>query len=99
LDVVNQLTIPGSVLLADVGGRSALDAPGLAFWYERCAENGIDNARYGTDDPEGLLATHGWKAHVHQYGDEAANFGRWPYPPMPREDLSLPHSYLIVGER
>jgi methyltransferase (TIGR00027 family) len=99
LDVVDRLAVPGSVLLSDVGGRSALDSPGVAFWFQRCAENGIDNARYGTDDPEGLLAAHGWNAHVHQYGDEGVNFGRWPYPPMPRDDLSLPHSYLIIGDR
>lgn len=100
LAVVDQLTGSGSILLADVSGLSALDAPYMAFWYKRLADNGIvANARYGTDDPEGLLAAHGWKAHVYQYGDEGANFGRWPFPPFPRDDMSLPHNYLIVGER
>ena len=99
LDVVDQLAIAGSILLVDVAGRSAIDAPGMAFWRQRCAENGIANARYGTDDPEGLLAAHGWTAHVYQYGDAEANFGRWPLPPIPRGDLSVPHNYLIVGER
>jgi hypothetical protein len=85
--------------LADVSGRSALDSPFTAFWYQRCAENGIPNARFGTDDPEGFFAAHGWDAQVTQYGEEAANFGRWLYPVTPRDDLSLPHNYLLVGER
>jgi methyltransferase (TIGR00027 family) len=99
LEVVDQLTGSGSILLADVSGRSALDAPSMTFWYKRLADNGIANARFGTDDPEGLLAAHGWKAHVSQYGDAVANFGRWPFPPIPRDDMSRPHNYLMVGER
>jgi methyltransferase (TIGR00027 family) len=99
LAVVDHLSGPGSILLADVSGRSALDAPHMAFWFQRLADNGIANARYGTDDPESLLATHGWKAHVSQYGDEGANFGRWPFPPVPRDDMSRPHNYLMVGKR
>jgi methyltransferase (TIGR00027 family) len=99
LGVIDHLSSPGSILLADVSGRSALDAPYMAFWYKRLADNGIANARFGTDDPEGLLAAHGWKAHVSQYGDEGANFGRWPFPPIPRDDMRRPHNYLMVGKR
>ncbi|HEX2849610.1 MAG TPA: class I SAM-dependent methyltransferase [Acidimicrobiales bacterium] len=46
-----------------------------------------------------VLAAHGWAARACEYGDDAAHFGRWPYPPMPRDDPRLPHSYLIVGAR
>jgi methyltransferase (TIGR00027 family) len=99
LAAIDQLTVSGSNLLADVSGQSALDAPNSAFWYKRLADNGIANARYGTDDPEGLLATHGWKAHVSQYGDAGANFGRWPFPPVRRDDMSRPHNYLMIGKR
>jgi methyltransferase (TIGR00027 family) len=99
LDVLDHLAASGSALLADLTGRSALDMPYMAFWFQRLADNGISGARYGTDDPEGLLVVHGWKAHVCQYGDEGANFGRWPYPSIPRDDLSLPHNYLVVAER
>ncbi len=99
LDDLGRLAAAGSFLLADVSGRSSLDAPYMAFWFQRLADNGIANARFGTDNPEGLLAAHGWEAHVTQYGDEGANFGRWPYPSIPRDDLRLPHNYLIVRER
>jgi methyltransferase (TIGR00027 family) len=99
LDVLGRTAAAGSFLLADVSGRSALDAPYLASWFQRLASNGITGARFGTDDPEGLLAARGWDAHVTQYGDEEASFGRWPYPPTPRDDPRLPHNYLIIGKR
>ena len=99
LETLDRLAAAGSFLLADVSGRSGLDAPYLAFWSQRLADNGIPGGRFGTDDPEGLLAAHGWDAHVTQYGDEGASFGRWPYPPIPRDDPRLPHNYLVLGER
>jgi methyltransferase (TIGR00027 family) len=99
LDVLDTLAATGSFLLADVSGRSAIDAPYMAFWRERLAANDIAGARFGTDDPEGLLAAHGWDARVSEYGDDGANFGRWPYPSIPRDDLSIPHNYLVVGTR
>ena len=99
LETLGRLAAPGSFLLADVSGRSAVDVPFMAVWLQRLADNGIDPARFGTDDPEGLLAAHGWEATVTEYGQEGANFGRWPLPPMPRDDRSLPHHYLMVGER
>jgi O-methyltransferase involved in polyketide biosynthesis len=51
--------------------------------------------RFGSDDPEGLLAAHGWTAEASQYGDDDANFGRWPWPPAPRDDAGWPRSYLV----
>jgi methyltransferase (TIGR00027 family) len=99
LDVLDRLAAAGSFMLTDVSGRSALEASYMSFWTQRLAENGIPGARFGTDDPEGLLAAHGWNAHVLQYGDEGADFGRWPYPSIPRDDRSLPHNYLIIAER
>jgi methyltransferase (TIGR00027 family) len=99
LDDVDTVAAHGSYLLADVSGRSALDSPFTASWYERCAENGIPNARFGTDHPEDLFAAHGWDAMVTQFGEEPANFGRWPYPTFPRDELSVPHNYLVVARK
>jgi hypothetical protein len=45
------------------------------------------------------LAAHGWGAVVSEYGDPDANFGRWPWPPVDRNDPSAARSYLIVGKR
>lgn len=99
LSDVDGLAAAGSVLLADVSGRSSLDSPYLVSWYQRLADNGIAGARFGTDDPEGLLAAHGWRARVTEYGEEGANYGRWPYPPIPRDAIGVPHNFLIVAER
>jgi len=99
LDTVSGLAAPGSALLADVSGRSSIEHPATAPWLRRLAERGITGGRFGTDEPGELLSSHGWRATVSQYGDADASYGRWPYPPAPREDLSLPHNYLMVAQR
>lgn len=98
LDTVTALAAPGSMLLADVSGRCSLDHPATGPWLRQLAAHGIIGGRFGTDDPEELLSSHGWQATVTQYGDADASYGRWPHPPPPREDLSLPHSYLMVAQ-
>jgi hypothetical protein len=55
--------------------------------------------RFGTDDPEALLAGHGWQAEATQPGEEAASYGRWPYPVVPRGQREYPHSYLVIAHR
>lgn len=95
LDVLAALAAPGSFLLCDVGGRRDVDA--MAFWFQRLADNGIVGGRFGTDDPAGLLAAHEWRAQVTRYGDEEANFGRWPFPPVPHDDAK--GGGLIVATR
>ena len=54
---------------------------------------------FGTDDPEGLFAAHGWEATVTQYGDEGADLGRWPWPRVDRHDPNWPRSFLVVAKR
>lgn len=95
LTKIGALAAPGSVLLCDVGGRVDLD--GMVFWFQRLAENGITGGRFGTDDPAGLLAAHGWQPEVTHYGDEEAHFGRWPLPPVPHSQQN--GGGLIVGTR
>jgi methyltransferase (TIGR00027 family) len=98
LDAVTALSTPRDRLLIDVAGRSLLDSAHLVAWLRILAERNM-GWHFGTDDPEGLLARHGWDAEVIQYGEERANFGRWPWPPAPRDDLRWPHSYLVIGRR
>jgi methyltransferase (TIGR00027 family) len=98
-ETIEVLAAAGSYLLTDVSGRSALNDPSVTFWLQRMATNGIIGGRFGTDDPAGLLATHGWDAVVSEYGDPDANFGRWPWPLVGRNDPTAARSYLIVGKR
>ncbi len=99
LNVLADLAAPGSALLADVSGRVPADAaPFMDPWFARLAAVGIQR-RFATDDPEGLFDAHGWDAEVAQYGDDGANFGRWPWPVLPREETNWPHNYLITAHR
>lgn len=98
LATLARLAGPGSVLLTDVAGHSPSGAPYLATWLARLEAAGMSR-RFATDDPESLLASHGWEADVAEYGEEGANFGRWPWPPIDRHDTSLPHAYLISARR
>jgi methyltransferase (TIGR00027 family) len=98
-DALDLLAESGSFLLTDVSGQSALNDPSFTFWLQRMATNGIIGGRFGTHDPAALLASHGWDAVVSEYGGPDANFGRWPWPPVDRNDPSAARSYLIVGSR
>ena len=42
---------------------------------------------------------YGWEAEAIQYGEEGANFGRWPHPVLPPAVTDYPHSYLVVARR
>lgn len=93
------LAADGSVLLADVSGRTPdAAAPYLAPWFDRLTAAGMER-RFATDDPEGLFAGHGWRAEVAQYGDDGAAFGRWPWPVPDRQDMNWPHNYLVTAHR
>lgn len=99
LGTLSGLAADGSVLMADVSGRTpAAAAPYLAAWFDRLEAAGMGR-RFATDDPEGLFAGHGWRAQVSQYGDDGAAFGRWPWPVPDRENMNWPHNYLITAYR
>ncbi len=55
--------------------------------------------KFGTNDPEKLMARHGWEAGATQPGEEGANFGRWPRPIVPREVPGVPRSFLVKARR
>jgi methyltransferase (TIGR00027 family) len=98
LDTLAHLASARSVLLADVSGRTPSGLPYVATWLARLEEAGM-NRRFATDDPEGLFAAHGWQAQVVEYGQEGANFGRWPWPPIDPHDTNWPRNYLISARR
>ena len=98
LATVTRLGGAGDWFLTDVIGRSFLAFPPFAAWIRGFADRGMP-WRFGTDDPAGLLAGHGWDARVTRYGDDGANFGRWPWPPAPPDDSRWPRSYLVTARR
>lgn len=87
------LAHPGSVLLADVPGSAFLATPHLRPMVDFVAGLGAP-WKFGTDEPEALLAPLGWEVTAHDLATVATALGRWPYPvAAPR--LRGPRSYLV----
>ncbi len=98
LEKVGALTATGSLLGLDVMNRGLFFS--LVTWPLQAALARLGApGRFGTNDPEKLMARHGWEADVTQPGEEGANFGRWPRPMIPREVPGLPRSFLVRAHR
>ena len=98
LENVGALTTTGSLLGLDVMNRGLFFS--LVAWSLQAALARLGApGRFGTNDPERLMARHGWEADVTQPGEEGANFGRWPRPMVPREVPGLPRSFLVRARR
>ena len=98
LDKIDALTVPGSLLGLDLMNRNMLFSPGAWPQLAALARRGA-RGRFETNDPESLLARHGWEARVTQPGEEGADFGRWPGPVVPRRLPGLPRSFLVRARR
>ena len=73
LDKIDALTVPGSLLGLDLMNRNMLFSPGAWPQLAALARRGA-RGRFETNDPESLLARHGWEARVTQPGEEGADF-------------------------
>jgi O-methyltransferase involved in polyketide biosynthesis len=98
LEKVGAVTEAGSLLGLDVMNRGLFFSPMAWPMQVALARRGAPG-RFGTNDPETLMARHGWEADVTQPGEEGANFGRWPTPMLPREVPGLPRSFLVRALR
>jgi nicotinamidase-related amidase len=75
-----------------------LTSPWTQAWVSALAKAGAP--WIGTmDDPEADLSALGWQAWLAQYGEEEANYGRWPYPVMPRTLPDMPRTWLVTAHR
>ena len=96
LDKVAALSAPGSCLGLNAVNRNMLTSPMIQFWLKSMEEAGVPWLS-AIDDPEAFLAERGWVATVVQFGEEGANFGRWPYPVIPRSVPNFPRSWLVTA--
>lgn len=98
LGKVGALTATGSLLGLDMMNRGMFFSP--VAWLQQVvlAWRGAPG-RFGANDPEKLIAYHGWEADVRQPGEEGANFGRWPRPMVSRNVPGLPRSFLVRARR
>ena len=98
LEKVGALTVTGSLLGLDVMNRGLFFSPVAWPMQAALARLGAPG-QFGTNDPEKLMARHGWEADVTQPGEGGANYGRWPRPMVPREVPGLPRSFLVKARR
>lgn len=102
LDNLASLAAVGSRLGIEIVSRDFLENPAVVPFFELTATHGI-RWQFGTNDPAGFLAAHGWLAEVTDFDVVARRLGRWP-PPGVAEDLAAhaaaaSHSYFIRAER
>jgi methyltransferase (TIGR00027 family) len=98
LEKVGALAVNGSLLGLDVMNRGLFFSP-IAWPMQAALARRGAPGRFGTNDPETLMAHHGWEADVTQPGEEGANFERWPRPMVPRWFPGLPRSFLVRAYR
>lgn len=98
LDRVRAITIPGSLVAADVVNTAALNLPGMRGLLEVFAGWGCPWL-FGSDEPEELFARHGIDAFATQPGDLGAHYDRWPDPVPPRSVESVRRLFLVCGVR
>jgi methyltransferase (TIGR00027 family) len=98
LATLERLARPESWLGADLVGTDLLSSPYMKPFLENLEQLGCP-WRFGTAEPEQLLARHGWAATIVVPGEPEANYGRWPYPVAPRNMPGIPRSYLVTARR
>jgi methyltransferase (TIGR00027 family) len=98
LEQAARLAVTGSRLGADIVGRSMLESPWTRSYIEALARA---NApwRFGTEQPEAFLGARGWQATVLRPGDAGVNFGRWPFPSLPRDTPGAPQTFIVTAIR
>ena len=95
-DKVTALSSPGSRLGFTTMNHDMLTSPLTHFWVESMEEMGIPLLS-AMNEPEALLAEYGWSATVTQLGEDRANFGRYPYPVVPRSVPNFPRGWLVTA--
>ena len=91
----------GSWIGLDLISAATAASPFMAAHLKRLAELGRPSWEFAVDDPEALLADHGWRAASVIAGTPQANFGRWRYGHTPREapGPGIPRAFLVEGRR
>jgi methyltransferase (TIGR00027 family) len=102
LERLASLSVPGCRLGFDIVSRDTLENPAEAAFFTFTASLGI-RWQFGTNDPAGFLAAHGWRAEVSTFGAVARRLGRWPPPGVSEaaaaRETARSRSYFISAER
>lgn len=98
LAAVRDVTVPGSIVIADIVNADALTLPTMRGLLDVFASWNCPWL-FGTDDPEGLFAEHGFAVTAVQPGEPAADYGRWPDPVPPRSETGVRRVFFVHGRR
>ena len=89
LKTISDSAISGSKLGVDLLNKKMTSSNnGVAKYWQ-----------YGVDEPERLLTELGWQPSVVQYGDEAANYGRFMQQPAPRKVPDVARGFLVTATK
>ena len=91
---VSSLATPGSVLVTDLVSRSLLTSPWMQQALKAMEEQGM-GWQFGTDDPVGLFAVHGWDAGIKNPGEEGGKYDSQRFLVQPRSSWS----FFVVARR
>ena len=94
LKEVSGLAAPRSLLVTDLVSLSLLTSPWMQPTLKAMEERGMA-WRFGTDDPAGLFARHGWDANTKQPGEEGARYDPQRFPNHPGGAWS----FFVVARR
>ncbi len=98
LDDITSLATSGSWIGFDIINSAMLTYKWTRQWVEKLVDSGVP--WIGTmDDPEVFLAWRGWKATLTQTGEKDANYGRWPYPVIPRTIPDTPRNWFVTAQK
>ena len=79
LKEVSGLATPRSLLVTDLVSQSLLSSPWMQRALKAMEERGM-GWRFGTDDPVGLFAHHGWEADLKHPAEEGAKYNPQRFP-------------------
>jgi methyltransferase (TIGR00027 family) len=98
LQEISDLSTPGSWILADFVTASSLASPSMRPWLDRMASNG-HAWHSGSDQPEALFGSFGWRVTCTDYGSSRADFGRWAASDVAPGVSGTRGRYIVMGDR
>lgn len=93
---ISSIAADGSWIGLDAVNKEMLDSPFTKAYMKKLADVGAP-WHFAIPNPDIFFAHHGWQAKVSMPGEPDANFGRWPFPAMPRSMPGIPRSFFITG--
>lgn len=92
------LATEGSWIGADIMSADMLTSAYTTNYLKELEKRGFP-WKFGVNDPEEFLAKYGWRGTAVLPGEPEANYGRWPFPVIPRTVPGLPRIYLVQATR